>query len=48
LIGFRAADTYKFKIKADYEWGEARLQAIEELTGTVSPPFSSGSREFER
>jgi hypothetical protein len=31
VFGF---DAFKFKVKADYDWGEARLEAIEELTGS--------------
>jgi len=31
VFGF---DVFNFKVKADYDWGEARLEAIEELTGS--------------
>jgi glutaredoxin len=32
------ADAFKFKIKSAYDWGEARLEAIEQLTGTRELP----------
>lgn len=32
-------DAYKFKVKASYDWGEARLQAIQELTGSSELPL---------
>ena len=42
VFGF---DAFNFKVKADYDWGEARLEAIEELTG--SKVRREGGREGE-
>ena len=32
-------DAFKFKVKADYDWAEARLDAIQQLTGSKDLPL---------